>query len=127
MSIYLSSDLTTLEKFKRITKMKITFKIVRSPSIFGGSGGQALIIRLINKIAHLTSSQPSTEKYKFSPAEGSQTQSPGAFSSQVAGPGFEPSIQIIPHLLNSGGFHRQPRGNEHTQETTRVARIIFKE
>ena len=50
MSIYLSSDLTTLEKFKWITKMKVIFKIVRSPLISRGSGGQTLLSMAINKI-----------------------------------------------------------------------------
>jgi hypothetical protein len=57
MSIYLSSDLTTLEEFKRITKMKNIFRIVRSPSISGGSSGQTLIIRVINKITHRSTYQ----------------------------------------------------------------------
>jgi hypothetical protein len=38
MSIYLSSDLTTLEEIRRITKMKIVFRGKRNPSILGESG-----------------------------------------------------------------------------------------
>jgi hypothetical protein len=38
MSFDLSSDLTTLEEFKRITKMKIIFRGMRGPSISEESG-----------------------------------------------------------------------------------------
>jgi len=38
MSVYFSSDLTTLEEFKRITKIKIIFRGMRGPSVSEESG-----------------------------------------------------------------------------------------
>ena len=38
MSVYFSSDLTTLEEFKRITKIKIIFRGMRGPSASEESG-----------------------------------------------------------------------------------------
>jgi hypothetical protein len=86
MSIYLSSDLITLEEFKRITKMKIVFEGMRIPSIFGSSGGQAFLTRTSNKITHRStyqsaSSPPRNKSPHHQTAE--KFQSPGVLSSQV--------------------------------------------